>query len=363
MRWSLSLGRIFGIRLELHVTFLLFVGWIAINQGLLTGNVLRAVEAVSLLLLVFVCVVLHELGHALTARRFGIVTRDIVLLPIGGVARLERMPDQPRQEILVAIAGPAVNVVIAILLYVFLKAMARPTRIEELIQGGLLGTMLLVNVMMVLFNLIPAFPMDGGRVLRALLAFRLPYVQATRVASAVGQGAALILGTAGLLYFHNWMLAFVALFVFLAAGEERALVGTRTTLDGLPVRAAMLTDFRRLDVRDPLRRAVEYLMTGSQQDFPVMNGDALCGVLTRGGLMSAVGCHGLDAPVGEAVSCEDVYADAGEPLENVIARMRGRERSSVPVLDHGRLVGLVTLDNVGELLLVREALRKFASSG
>ena len=154
------------------------------------------------------------------------------LLPIGGVARLERMPEQPRQEILVAVAGPAVNVAIAALLYALMKAVEHPTDLAELLRGGVLETLLLVNVVMVVFNLVPAFPMDGGRVLRALLALRLPYMQATRIASAVGQGAALLLGVVGLFYLQNWTLAFIALFVFLAAGEERALVQTRTSLTG-----------------------------------------------------------------------------------------------------------------------------------
>ncbi len=363
MRWSVNIGNLFGIRVELHVTFLLFIGWMAINQGLFTGSPGRALAAVALLLLVFSCVLLHELGHALTARRFGIATRDIVLLPIGGVARLERMPDQPQQEVLVAVAGPAVNVGIALVLYALMRITQRPTGLAELVQGGLLGTLLLVNLVMVLFNLIPAFPMDGGRVLRALLALRLPYVKATRIASAVGQAAALLLGVAGLFYFNNWMLAFVALFVFLAAGEERALVQTRTSLTGLPVRAAMLTDFRTLDAREPLRRAVEHLMTGGQQDFPVLNGEELCGVLTRPALLAALERHGMDALVGDVMSCESLFADAAEPLENVVSRLRGRERTSVPVLDRGRLVGLVTVDNVDDLLQVREALRRFASSG
>jgi Zn-dependent protease len=360
MRWSIHIGRLFGIRIELHVTFLLFIGWIAVNQGLLAGDVTRAATTVALMLLVFSCVVLHELGHALTARRFGIATRDIVLLPIGGVARLERMPEKPGQEMLVAIAGPAVNVLIVVLLVLLMMLTGRPTDLARLGQG-LLETLLLVNVLMVLFNLIPAFPMDGGRVLRALLALRLPYLRATKIASAVGQGAALLLGVAGLFYFNNWMLAFVALFVFIAAGEERALVQTRTSLTGLPVRAAMLTDFRSLEVHEPLRRAVEHLMTGSQQDFPVLEGDELRGVLTRAGLVAALERRGLNVSVGEAMSPHPCSAEAGEPLEGVVSRMRGRECSVVPVLEQGRLVGLVTLDNVGDLLLVREALRKYAS--
>ena len=360
MRWSVHIGRLFGIRVELHVTFLLFVGWIAVNQGLLAGEAARAAGAVALLLLVFSCVVLHELGHALTARRFGIATRDIVLLPIGGVARLERMPERPQQEIAVAVAGPAVNVAIALLLVSLMTLTGRPTDLARL-GNGLLETLLLVNVLLVAFNLIPAFPMDGGRVLRALLALRLPYLQATRIASAVGQGAALLLGVVGLFYFGNWMLAFVALFIFLAAAEERALVQTRTSITGLPVRAAMLTDFRALEPQEPLRRAIEYLMTGSQQDFPVLEGSELRGVLTRAGLVAALGRRGPDVPVAEAMSPVTCRAEAGEPLEDVVSRMRGRDCPVVPVLEQGRLVGLVTVDNVGDLLVVREALRRYAS--
>jgi Zn-dependent protease/predicted transcriptional regulator len=362
MRWSVNLGRLFGIRVELHVTFLLFVGWIAVNQGLLTGDVRRAAAAVALLLLVFGCVVLHELGHALMARRFGIATRDIVLLPIGGVARLERMPEKPGQEMLVAIAGPLVNVLIAALLVLVMSLSGGPADLARF-GGGLIESLLVVNVLMLSFNLIPAFPMDGGRVLRALLALRLPYVRATRIASAVGQGVALLLGVAGLFYFNQWMLPFVALFIFLAAGEERALVQTRASLDGLPVRAAMLTDFRHLEAHEPLRRAVEHLMTGSQQDFPVLEDGALRGVLTRAGLVAALQRHGLDVPVGEVMSPSPCSADTDEPLEGVVARMRGRDCPVVCVLERGRLVGLVTLDNVGDLLQVREALRKYASGG
>src|SRR5260221_4925464 len=188
MRWSLRVGSPFGIRIELHVTFLLFLGWIAISQGLLSGNPARALISVLLFLLVFVCVVLHELGHALMARRYGIRTRDIVLLPIGGVARLERMPDKPQQEIAIALAGPAVNLRILLVLLAL--------RLEfdggAVIEGGLLDTLLLVNIVMIAFNLIPAFPMDGGRVLRALLALRMPYARATAIAANVGQAFALL---------------------------------------------------------------------------------------------------------------------------------------------------------------------------
>jgi Zn-dependent protease len=226
MRWSLNIGRPFGVRVELHVTFLLFVGWIAVAEGLLTGRPGPALAAVALVLLVFACVVLHELGHALAARRFGVATLDIVLLPIGGVARLERMPDRPRQELLVALAGPAVNAAIAVLL-VLVAVVTDTPAVPAGAGGGLLGTLLAVNVALVLFNLLPAFPMDGGRVLRALLALRLPHLRATRIASFAGQGVALALGAAAAFVLHSWVLGLVALFVFVAAGEERALALAR----------------------------------------------------------------------------------------------------------------------------------------
>src|SRR5882762_6162143 len=299
MRWSIRIGSIVGIRVELHVTFLLFVGWIAVTQGLLSRHPERALASISLILMVFGCVLLHELGHALAARRYGIRTRDISLLPIGGVARLERMPEKPLQEIVVAIAGPVVNVAIAALLWVALVALgAHPD--SSLLGGGLLETLLVVNLMMVGFNLIPAFPMDGGRVLRALLAMRLPYVRATRIAALVGQGFALVFGVVGFFYNPNLML--VALFVFLAAGEEHAIVRTRATLSGLPTRAAMVTQFDVLEVDDTIQQAVDLLMAGSQQDFPVVSGEAPVGLLTRADLLEALQRSGPQTPVGEVIA-------------------------------------------------------------
>lgn len=357
MRWSIRVGRIFGIRLEVHVTFLLLLAYAAANPTAFVGTSHNGpLLAVAMLLLVFTCVLLHELGHALTARRFGIRTRDIILLPIGGVARLERMPDQPRQEVLVAIAGPAVNVVLALLIGGWMAL-----RGESFATSGLLGLLLEVNVGMLIFNLVPAFPMDGGRVLRALLAMRLPYDRATRIASRIGQGAALVFGGIALVY-GNVILGLVAVFVFMAAGEERNMVQTHTTLSGLPVRAAMLTDFHALASHEPLQRAVDYLMAGSQQDFPVLDGDRLLGVLTRSDLIRALQQHGAGTPVREVIEPDPHHAEAWEPLEHVVARMRAGARSAVPVLHQGRLVGLLTLENVGDLLLVRDALHRWSAA-
>jgi Zn-dependent protease/CBS domain-containing protein len=355
MRWSLGIGSIAGIRVELHVTFVLFVGWIAVSQGLFTRHPEHALASVTLILLVFACVLLHELGHALAARRYGIRTRNIILLPIGGIARLERMPDKPVQEIVVAIAGPAVNVVIAALLWAVLGGAAAPIALPTP-GGGVLDSLLMVNVLMVAFNLIPAFPMDGGRVLRAILALRLPYVRATRIAAMVGQGFALLFGVIG--FFYQPTLIFVALFVFLAASEEHALVRTRASLSGLPARAAMITEFQALNVTDTLQRAVDLLMAGSQQDFPVVDGRVPAGLLSRSDLLVALQRSGPGTAVGDVLPRDVQLADAGEPLEDVLRRMREHRRSALPVVTDGRLVGVVTLENVSELLLVKEALER-----
>ena len=357
MRWTIPLGTLLGIRIELHVTFLLFIIWIAVAQGIFAGNAAAALSTIVLLLLVFGCVLLHELGHALAARRYGIVTRDIILLPIGGVARLQRMPERPQQEIVVAIAGPMVNVIIASLLALVLNAVGQP--LTPTLDGGLLQALLLLNVWMVLFNLIPAFPMDGGRVLRAVLALRLPYTRATRIAAGLGQAIALLFVLFGL-WKNQPGLMFVGLFVFLAAGEERAMVQSRSSLEGVPVRAAMLTDFRRLDARDPLRRAAEFLVAGSQQDFPVVDGDQPIGVLTRDDLIRGIQGRGADLPVGDVRRRDGQFAEANEPLDQTVARMREHGRSALPVLRGGQLVGLITLENIGDLLLVRDALRRYA---
>jgi CBS domain-containing protein len=284
-------------------------------------------------------------------------TRDITLLPIGGIARLERMPEKPSQELVVAVAGPAVNLVIAAGLGLVLHGLQRPF-VDLLMRGSLLESLLAVNVWMILFNMIPAFPMDGGRVLRSLLAMRLPFERATRIASGIGQFVALLFGAAGL-FTSNVMLMFIALFVFLAAGEERATVQTRASIQGLPVRDGMLTEFRWLEVGDPLGLAVRYLMAGSQTEFPVIEHQRPVGVLNSSALIAALARVGPDAPVGAVVDRSDETCDVGEPLDGVLVRMRSSGRGALPVMNQGTLVGLLTLDNAGELLLVRNAIRRY----
>jgi Zn-dependent protease/CBS domain-containing protein len=306
-------------------------------------------------------VVLHELGHALAARRYGIQTREIILLPIGGVARLERMPEKPIQEVVVALAGPGVNVILATGLAATLVAMGvTPEQAIERADNGLLEFLLFANIAMLLFNLVPAFPMDGGRVLRALLAMTMPYARATRIAAQVGQGFALLFAVFGVFVLRSPVMVFIALFVFMAAGEERALVQTRASLAGMPVSAAMVTAFMSIETRHELQHAADLMLAGDQQDFPVLEGGRYLGMLTRAELIRGLREEGPSAPVGRIVHVDVEPIDAAWPLEKALQVMRAGRLAAVPVVMRGQLVGLLTLENVSELLMVQEARQRHA---
>jgi Zn-dependent protease len=220
MGWSWRIGRVKGIDVDIHVTFLIFLAWIAFSNYRASGDLTYVASGLLFTLALFGIVVLHELGHALAARRYGIRTRAITLLPIGGVASLERMPRKPRQELVVALAGPAVNVVLAAAIYVLLNLGAGLAPVSDVFRAGtsFLSQLFWVNVSLAIFNLIPAFPMDGGRVLRALLAMRLGHARATQVAAMIGQLMAIVFLFLGI--FTNPMLIFIAMFVWFGAASE-----------------------------------------------------------------------------------------------------------------------------------------------
>jgi CBS domain-containing protein len=282
-------------------------------------------------------------------------TRDITLYPIGGMARLERIPEVPRQELLIALAGPAVNVLIAAALWLMLSAGGGgvPVAGLDVAKGPFFERLLLVNLFLAGFNLIPAFPMDGGRVLRALLATRLSYVRATELAAGVGQAMALVFGFVGL--FSNPFLVFIALFVWLGASSEAALAQMRSAFSGLPVSRAMLTDFAALAPGDPLARAVELTLAGSQSDFPVLDGGRPVGVLRQADLLGGLSARGPDAPVADFMRPVAEVVDPGEMLEDVFARLQGQESRTLPVVSSGRVVGLLTPENLGEFLRIQAA--------
>jgi Zn-dependent protease len=363
MTWSWKLARIAGIDVYMHVTFLVLLGWIAMVHWVEGRSVAAVVSGVGFILALFGCVVLHEFGHALTAQRYGIRTRDITLLPIGGVARTERMPEEPIQELWVALAGPAVNLVIALILFAWLQVSGDWEALDRLsvARGAFVERVMLANVVLMGFNLLPAFPMDGGRVLRALLATRMDYTRATQRAAWIGQAMAMLFGFIGL--FANPILVFIALFVWIGAAQEASMAETKSALTGISVRQAMLTDFRTLTPASTLGDAADLVLSGSQQDFPVVRDGRVEGILSRGDLLTALAKRGRDAPVIEAMRRECLTADASEMLEPVLARLQGHDCHTLPITEHGGLIGLVTMDNVGEFLMIQAAQRKNAVSG
>ncbi|HEY5753401.1 MAG TPA: site-2 protease family protein [Chthoniobacterales bacterium] len=356
MKWSLNLGTYAGIGVYLHWTFALLIGWIFLAHLAAGKTVVQAFAGVAFVLALFGCVVLHEFGHALTARRYGVKTRDITLLPIGGVARLERIPEDPMQEFWVAVAGPAVNVVIAAALFLVLVVLNQANQLFEVqwFEGRFLAQLMWVNLFLVGFNLLPAFPMDGGRVLRALLATRLGRRRATAIAANIGQGMAILFGIVGFLF--NPFLIFIAIFVYLGAQAEAAHVETETALEGLTVRDAMMTRFRTLSARDTLGKAVEELLAGSQQDFPVLEDGQVLGILRRNDLVKALSSGRSDVFVGEVMFRECYPVDESDVLTSTLEGMRTNQCSTVPVLAGGRVSGLLTLENISEVLMVNAAL-------
>lgn len=363
MKWAWKLGEFRGIGVYVHATFLILIAIVVMGHWSQSQDWGRTLEGVVFVLAIFGCVVLHEFGHALTAARYGIRTRDITLLPIGGVARLERMPREPIQELWVALAGPAVNVVIAAVLFAWLTLTAGFTPVEQLSLGGgpFLERLLVVNVFLVAFNLLPAFPMDGGRVLRALLATRMEYTRATQIAASIGQGMALLFGLVG--FFVNPFLLFIALFVWIGAAQEASMVQLSAALDGIPMARAMLTNFDTLAPDDPLAEAVDSILAGSQQDFPVVEGNQVVGILTRKDLLMGLAQQGRDAPVRGVMQTDFRTVDASEMLETALRRMQTCACHTLPVVDGGRLVGLVTMENLGEFVAIQSALAGAAPEG
>ena len=359
MRWQWKLGTFAGIDVFIHATFLLLIGWIGYSHWLQFGTIAKVVEGIAFILVLFLCVVLHEYGHALTARRYGVKTRDITLYPIGGVARLERMPEKPIEELWVALMGPAVNVVIAGLLfaYLFLTRGLPPMTDISVASGSFVARVMIVNIWLVLFNLIPAFPMDGGRVLRSLLALRLEYTRATRIAATVGQGLAVLFAIAGL--FTNPFLLFIGLFVWSGAAQEASMVQMKTALGGVPVRRAMLTNFQALSPRDSLSRALQLILSGVQTDYPVVEDNGtVVGMLRRSDALARLSRPGQDIPVAGIMRRDFPTADANDMLEMALARLQASECQTMPVTYAGQLVGLLTLDNIGEFLRVQSALSR-----
>ncbi|MBC5775777.1 site-2 protease family protein [Pontibacter sp. KCTC 32443] len=357
MKWSLTLGRVAGIKILVHWTFVLLLGWVAFTEAQRGNDLNTILLAIGFILSVFFCVVLHELGHALTAKRYGIKTRMITLLPIGGVASLEQMPENPKQELLIALAGPAVNVVIAFILWIALPALQSVPSDEffmRITPANFLYLLLFVNVMLVLFNAIPAFPMDGGRVLRALLAFKLGRVRATQIASNLGQLLAILFVFYG--FFTNPFLILIGLFVFFGAYTENMIVQHLDFLRGHLVREGMMTSYVTLTPENTVRDALEKLLMGSEHEFIVELDGKVVGTLTRSQLIQALKENKTDTPVSEIMSREFMTFDVKDKLSQAYTELQKTRSPLYPVLENGRLAGVINTDNINEFIMIKSAL-------
>src|SRR5437899_11183750 len=352
MSWSLPIVRIAGIQLRIHITFLLLIVWLAFGYYSQGGSAVAASRVIFILLL-FLCVVLHEFGHAFAAKAFGINPPDMTFLPIAGVARLERMPEEPVQELIIAVAGPLVNVVIALGLFVAggAQALFNPAAVEA---GGFVAQLLIINIILVLFNLLPAFPMDGGRVLLSLLATRMSYARGTQVAATVGQGFAFVFGFLGLLNPNWFMLIFIALFVYIGASQEAALAQMKDVSRRFPVSSAMVREFHTLPENATLQEAVDALLATSQHDFPVVAETGnVAGVLTRHDLIAALRKDDPQLRVGDVMRRDIPTVTTGTRFDEAFRIMQECNCPAVPVLDSmKRLVGLLTPENVTELMMI-----------
>lgn len=355
MSWSFPIGRLLGSELRVHVTFFLILIWIGV-AGYTDGGWPTAIESLALIVAIFACVIAHEYGHALMARRFGIRTPDITLLPIGGLARLERMPEKPAQEIAVALAGPAVNIAIWAVLIVVFRA---DTSIDNLSTiddpgHGFWARIAVINLFLAAFNLIPAFPMDGGRVLRALLATRFSRTRATRIAATTGQALAFVFGFLGLLG-GNPFLIFIGVFVYFAASAESSHVAINAVARRMSASQGMITAFERLGPGATLQDAADALIKTTQHEFPVVdNGGHLTGFLTRAALFTGLAQEGGRALPVDTIMTRDVpVVRAHDRLDKALAAMTQARAPAVGVVDGtGRLIGYITTENIGELMMI-----------
>ena len=288
-------------------------------------------------------------------------TPDVILLPIGGVARLERIPEEPTQELVIALAGPAVTCAIILLLVGVVAATGQAVNPREALaaDSSILVRLLISNGLVLLFNLIPAFPLDGGRVLRALLAYRLGLVRATRIAAGVGQLFAVALGVLSVVLGspNAPFTMLVAFFIFLGAGAEASAVATRVAGRGLKVSHMMVTDFHTVPVHATLAQAVDLLLAGEQREFPVVdNLGRTEGMLTRDNLIRGLSRLGPGATVAEAMTAAAPTVAPTVGFQEALDRLRASGLPALPVVDGaGALVGMLTMDNITDLLLVRQA--------
>ena len=358
MESGIRLFTVRGIPIRMHITFPLILVWGAFQFGRGQEPIQGAIFGVIVTLLLFVIVVLHELGHSFVAQYYGVGVRQIVLLPIGGVALLERIPEKPSQEFAIAIAGPLVNFGLAIVLALLglvlgfdLRLQGLNTLLQQLGEGSLqvlFSYIFILNLFLGVFNLLPAFPMDGGRVLRALLASRMDYARATALAVTIGQGFALLMGLFGFLG-GGFFLILIAIFIYMGAGQEGRMVQVRSVLRDLTVGQAYSRQVKILNPRSTLREAIDITLNSFQSDFPICEGEGLVGLLTHTQVVEGLNRTGPDSPVADFMHKDLVPVSPDQSLYEAQKRLMGEGLDALPVVDAGRFVGLLTSRDLSEV--------------
>ncbi len=363
MKNAFAFPKIAGIHVYIHWTFSLLIFYIIYINMRAGLDASQIVWSVLFVLSLFVCVVLHEFGHALTARRYGIKTRDITLYPIGGVARLEKMPENPIHELLVALAGPLVNILIVLLLLPVLMSydFAQSVNDNALVigTGNFLPMLGVVNLWLALFNLIPAFPMDGGRVLRAIMAMKTTRLKATNVAAAIGKGLAIVFIIAG--FYMNPFLIFIGLFIFLGAQAEAQMVKTQFFISDLTASDALMTRYSGLDIHDPISRAVTRLLDGEAKNFVVTSNGRPYGTVGRDQIIKGLKDFGEDGRMEKIADKNLVIVNPATPLKDVFAKMQQSRPPLILVMEAEKLAGVINGENISELIMIKNAMTERAS--
>ena len=348
MKGSIKLFEIFGISVNIHITFLLLP---------LLFLMLGGIKSMVLVLIVFICVTIHELTHSLTAKRFGIRVRDITLLPIGGVASMSKMPESPKQEFIISIVGPLSNIVLAsILFFIFYHAPWMPNAIliNPTLGNTWLHTIALIpwiNVMLAIFNLLPVFPMDGGRILRSILATKIDYRKATKIAVNIGHVFAIFFGYIGFVHRHP-LLILIAIFIYMAASAEESHVNIKETLKGFRVKDVLSSQFLTLEKNTPISRVLELMFHSHQEDFPVMEGKNMVGFITRADIILAMHKSGQATPatlISDIMRTNVPQVTPEDKLTKVQRIMEESQIKALPVVRHSVVYGIVTLEDIGRI--------------
>ena len=359
MKYALNIGSPFGIRISIHWTFLLLIAWIVIVDLQRGMDLEQILMSILFIIVLFICVILHELGHSLAARRYGSDVRSITLLPIGGMANITKIPEKPGEELVVSVAGLIVNVIIAALIWAILTITTGGIELERIditaITGKNFFVMLMgVNILLVVFNLIPAFPMDGGRILRAFLSFKMDRVRATNVSKTIGQLFAVGFMILGI--FVNPFLIIIGIFVFIGANAEYQMVKFGSALHNFKVEDVLITDFMTIGPGETIAEAADLLVHHRGNAFIVMSDDKMEGILTKDDIIRGITEYGLNGRVKEVMTTGVFTVDKQSPLNEVFQEMQQKRYAIVPVIFEGKIIGVIELENLNEFMRIQNAL-------